>query len=100
MTSTAVSSWRELDGASSDTDWCCHDHRVHSTLVFRGLSRATFRNIWSLARLTGDYPSLEPHPIRNPRQYAHRERPGPTLRVAPPRAPNQRPPNTAPAMPV
>ena len=33
----------------------------------------------SLARLQGDYPTLERHLIRNFRKYAHREAPGPTL---------------------
>ena len=78
MSAFTVSSWRELDEAVADTGWCCHEHRVHSTLVFRGLARASYRNISSLARLSGDYPSLERHLLRNFRKYAHRERPGPT----------------------
>ena len=78
MPAFTVSSWRDLDEAIADTSWCCHHGRVHSTLVFRGLSRASYRNISSLARLTGDYPSLERHLLRNFRKYAHRERPGPT----------------------
>src|SRR3954470_23636613 len=78
MTAYTVSSWRELDEAVADTSWCCHEHRVHSTLVFRGLARSSYRNISSLARLTGDYPALERHLLRNFRKYAHRERPGPT----------------------
>jgi FRG domain len=79
MTVLTVSSWRELDDAITDTSWCCHEHRVHSTLVFRGLARSSHRNISSLARLSGDYPSLERHLLRNFRKYAHRERPGPTM---------------------
>src|SRR4051794_41956080 len=78
MSAYTVSSWRELDEAVADTSWCCHEHRVHSTLVFRGLARASYRNISSLARLSGDYPALERHLLRNFRKYAHRERPGPT----------------------
>jgi hypothetical protein len=78
MSALTVSSWRELDEAIADTSWCCHEHRVHSTLVFRGLARSSYRNISSLARLTGDYPALERHLLRNFRKYAHRERPGPT----------------------
>jgi hypothetical protein len=79
MTAFTVSSWRELDEAIADTSWCCHEqHRVHSTLVFRGLARSSYRNISSLARLTGDYSSLERHLLRNFRKYAHRQRPGPT----------------------
>jgi hypothetical protein len=75
----AASSWRELDEAISDSSWCCHERRVHSTLVFRGLARADYSNVSSLARLGGDFPSLEPHLIRNFRKYAHREAPGPTM---------------------
>src|SRR3954467_9357462 len=78
MSAITVSSWRELDEAVADTSWCCHDHRVHSTLVFRGLARSSYRNISSLARLAGDYPALERHLLRNFRKYAHRERPGTT----------------------
>lgn len=73
-----VSSWRELDDAISDTSWYSHAHRVHSTLVFRGLARASYRNISSLARLADDYAALERHLVRNFRKYAHREAPGPT----------------------
>ena len=78
MSAHTVSSWRDLDEAIADTSWCSHAHRVRSTLVFRGLARASYRNISSLARLTGDYPTLERHLLRNFRKYAHRERPGPT----------------------
>jgi hypothetical protein len=78
MSVYTVSSWRELDEAIADTSWCGHPNRVHSTLVFRGLARASYRNISSLARLAGDYPTLERHLLRNFRKYAHRERPGPT----------------------
>jgi hypothetical protein len=79
MTSFTVSSWRELDEAIADTSWSRRGHRVHSTLVFRGLARSDYRNISSLARLAGDYPTLERHLLRNFRKYAHRERPGPTM---------------------
>jgi FRG domain len=78
MTAVTVSSWRDLDEALADTSWCCHEQRVHSTLIFRGLARSSYRNISSLARLSGDYPALERHLLRNFRKYAHRERPGPT----------------------
>jgi hypothetical protein len=78
MTIQTVSSWRELDEAISDTSWCCHGHRVHSTLVFRGLGRASYRNVSSLARLAEGYTALERHLIRNFRKYAHRAAPGPT----------------------
>jgi hypothetical protein len=73
-----VNSWRELDEAIADPGIGRHDNNVHSTLVFRGLARASYSNISSLARLSGDYASLERHLVRNFRKYAHRERPGPT----------------------
>jgi hypothetical protein len=78
MSAFTVSSWRELDDAIVDTSWCAHEQSVRSPLVFRGLARSSYRNISSLARLTGDYPALERHLLRNFRKYAHRERPGPT----------------------
>jgi hypothetical protein len=73
-----VHSWRELDDAIANPGIGQYEHRVHSTLVFRGLARHTYSNVSSLARLSGDYPMLERHLIRNFRKYAHRERPGPT----------------------
>jgi hypothetical protein len=52
---------------------------VHSSLVVRGLARATHSNVSSLARLGDDAPGLERHLVRNFRKYAHREQPGPAL---------------------
>src|SRR5919199_4915876 len=84
----SVGSWRELDEAIADASWCRHPHRIHSTLVWRGLSRAQYTNVSSLARLSEDYRQLERHLIRNFRKYAHREAPGPAtwdwLLLAPP----------------
>src|ERR687893_2706333 len=74
-----VNSWRELDDAIQDPGIGRHEHRVHSTLVFRGLARASYSNVSSLARLSGEFASLERHLIRNFRKYAHREAPGPTM---------------------
>jgi hypothetical protein len=71
-------SWRELDEAITDSSWCPHPPRVHSTLVWRGLARSSYSNVSSLARLSEDYPQLERHLVRNFRKYAHREAPGPT----------------------
>ena len=71
-----VGSWRELDEAMGDSSWCRHPERVHSTLVWRGLSRSSHSNVSSLARLSEDYVQLERHLIRNFRKYAHREAPG------------------------
>src|SRR5918997_4884639 len=73
-----VSSWRELDDAIADPGFGRHDHRVHSTLVFRGLARSSYSHVSSLARLSGEFERLERHLIRNFRKYAHREAPGPT----------------------
>jgi hypothetical protein len=78
MTISTVSSWRELDDA---IDAASHPSRryAHSALVFRGLARATYSHVSSLARLSGDYAGLEPHLIRNFRKHAHRQEPGPTM---------------------
>src|ERR671926_2011692 len=74
-----VKSWRELDDAIQEPGIGRHEHRVHSTLVFRGLARSSYSNVSSLARLSGEYERLERHLIRNFRKYAHREAPGPTM---------------------
>lgn len=73
-----VETWRELDDAIADAGWCRHAGHPRPTLVFRGLARATYSNVSSLARLEGDYPRLERHLIRNFRKYAHKAAPGPT----------------------
>jgi hypothetical protein len=71
-------SWRELDDAITGSDFGHHPEHARSTLVFRGLARSCYRNISSLARLEGDYATLERHLIRNFRKYAHHAAPGPT----------------------
>ena len=78
MPMQTVHSWRELDDAIADPGIGRHEHRVHSTLVFRGLARSTYSHVSSLARLSGEFERLERHLIRNFRKYAHREAPGPT----------------------
>jgi hypothetical protein len=78
MPTKTVHSWRELDDAIADPGIGHYQHRVHSTLVFRGLARSSYSNVSSLARLSGEYRKLERHLIRNFRKYAHRESPGPT----------------------
>jgi|tagenome__1003787_1003787.scaffolds.fasta_scaffold20852673_2 hypothetical protein len=78
MSTQTVNSWRELDDAIANPDIGRHEHRVHSSLVFRGLARSSYQNVSSLARLSGEYRKLERHLIRNFRKYAHREAPGPT----------------------
>ena len=72
-----IGSWRELDDAVAAAG--VTNAQAHSSLVFRGLARASYSNVSSLARLGDDYHALERHLIRNFRKYAHRERPGPTL---------------------
>src|SRR3954453_11975010 len=76
----SISSWRDFDEAvEAASVERLQDARVHSSLVFRGLARATYSNVSSLARLGRDAPRLERHLVRNFRKYAHRQRPGPTL---------------------
>jgi hypothetical protein len=75
-----ITSWREFDDAVAAAGAPGPDSgRVHSSLVFRGLARASYPNVSSLARLGEGYARLERHLIRNFRKYAHRERPGTTL---------------------
>jgi hypothetical protein len=78
MSTQTVNSWRELDDAIASPTIGRHEHRVHSSLVFRGLARSSYSNVSSLSRLSGEYRKLERHLIRNFRKYAHREAPGPT----------------------
>jgi hypothetical protein len=78
MAIETVSSWRELDDAIAETGSRTSDRNVHSTLVFRGLARASYENASSLSRLSERHEQLEQHLIRNFRKYAHRETPGPT----------------------
>ena len=75
-----ITSWREFDDAVAEAAAeVGHGHHSHSSLVFRGLARASYTNRSSLARLGDGFPELERHLIRNFRKYAHREQPGPTL---------------------
>ncbi|MEU5867660.1 FRG domain-containing protein [Nonomuraea sp. NPDC047529] len=79
MGMVTVSSWRELDdaiGAAGHGDGPAH---AHSPLVFRGLAKSAYSHVHRLARLAGDYATLEAHLIRNFRKYAHRAAPGPTV---------------------
>ena len=73
-----VTTWQELDAEINDTSFGRHEDHARSTLVFRGLARASYTNTSSLARLQGDYAQLERHLLRNFRKYAHKEAPGPT----------------------
>ena len=78
MELTTLTTWRDLDDAISDRSWGSHPRHARPTVVFRGLARADYRNVTSLARLEGDYPSLERHLLRNFRKYAYQRAPGPT----------------------
>lgn len=73
-----LETWWQIDEAISGDDWGSHPEHPRSTLVFRGLARADYSNVSSLARLRGDFAALERHLIRNFRKYAHQEAPGPT----------------------
>ena len=73
-----VDSWRELDDLIGNPDWGLHDGHARPTLVYRGLARPTHDNVSGLARLQGDYETVERHLLRNFRKYAHRESPGRT----------------------
>ena len=73
-----VTSWQQLDEAMNDPAFGRHERHARSTLVFRGLARDTYTNVSSLARLSGAYPLLERHLMRNFRKYAHKAAPGPT----------------------
>jgi hypothetical protein len=80
MSVETVCSWREFDAAVGEADARrAPRERAHSSLVFRGLSRADYSNRSSLARMGDGFAGLERHLIRNFRKYAHRERPGPAL---------------------
>jgi hypothetical protein len=78
MEITTLETWRELDEAISDRSWGSHPQHARPTVVFRGLARADYSNVTSLARLEGDYASLERHLLRNFRKYAYQRAPGPT----------------------
>jgi hypothetical protein len=78
MDARTLSSWRELDDAIADPSFARHPGQPRSTTVFRGLARADYSNVSSLARLSGDYPAVERHLLRNFRKYAHTAEPGPT----------------------
>src|SRR4051795_4251799 len=78
MDMPTLHTWRDLDDAISDRSWGNHPQHARPTVVFRGLARADYSNVRSLARLEGDYPSLERHLLRNFRKYAYQRAPGPT----------------------
>src|SRR3954453_5907624 len=77
---TCISSGREFDDAVAAVSAPGPDRtRAHASLVFRGLSRSSYSNATSLARLGEESAPKERHLLRNFRKYAHRMRPGPTV---------------------
>jgi hypothetical protein len=78
MSIQTVQTWRALDEMITDHSWARHPEYRRSPLVFRGLARANFSNVTSLARLRGDYVAVERHLLRNFRKYAYKQAPGPT----------------------
>jgi hypothetical protein len=78
MPATTVHSWRDLDDGIAEVSRRRDSAQVRTTLAFRGLARTSYSHVSSLARLRGDYASLERHLLRNFRKYAHRANPGPT----------------------
>jgi len=79
VTMETVLSWREFDDAIAAADSGSGEPHARSSLVFRGLARATYRNRSSIERSGHGAAALEPHLIRNFRKYAHREQPGPSM---------------------
>lgn len=79
MSVERVCSWRDLDDALGDATWFDGSRRINPARVFRGLARASYRNVHSLARLGDDHARLERHLLRNFRKYAHRQSPGPSV---------------------
>jgi hypothetical protein len=76
MEIATIGSWRELDDAIGDRGWTRHPDQVHPATVFRGLSRSSYRNVHSLARLQERFPEMERHLLRSFRKYAHQASPG------------------------
>jgi hypothetical protein len=68
-----VRSWEQLHSELFQNSWNAHIRRHRSPYLFRGVGRARFDTRSSLARLGGEYWTLERHLLRNFRKYAHRE---------------------------
>jgi hypothetical protein len=67
-----VTSWHELHEALYSDSFDERLGRYRSNHVFRGLSDVRYALHTSLHRLSGPYPRLERHLLRNFRKYAHR----------------------------
>jgi hypothetical protein len=69
----AVQTWDQLHAELFQNSWNARIRRHRSPYLFRGVGRARFDTRTSLARLGGEYWTLEAHLLRNFRKYAHRE---------------------------
>ncbi len=65
-----VETWAELQERLFDEAWKEELGRFRSDFAFRGHANAADELVTSLARLGGDYATLEPHLLRNFRKYA------------------------------
>lgn len=68
-----IRSWDQLHRELFENSWNGTIRRYRSPYLFRGVGRSRFDTRTSLARLGGQYWTLEPHLLRNFRKYAHRE---------------------------
>ncbi|WP_102796775.1 FRG domain-containing protein [Bowmanella denitrificans] len=71
MHTLIAKSWSHLQELLFDESWSPAISRYRSPFVFRGLPDASFNLKTSLARLGGEYASLERHLLRNFRKYGH-----------------------------
>lgn len=67
-----IDSWAQLQDELFADSWNPEIGRYRSRFAFRGLSDAAYRLETTLARLGGDFASLERHLLRNFKKYAHR----------------------------
>jgi hypothetical protein len=71
MDDVRAESWTQLQELLYEGSWQAPLGRHRSNVVFRGLDDAADDLSTSLARLGGDFASLERHLLRNFRKYAH-----------------------------
>ena len=68
-----VGSWNDLQEMLFHDSWDEQLGRYRSSYVYRGLSDSGYELLTSLHRLSGTFPQLERHLLRNFRKYAHRD---------------------------
>jgi hypothetical protein len=73
MQEIVIQGWADLLDRLYDDSWRPEINRFRSPFVFRGLSDASYPLVTGLMRLSGNYPEMEPHLLRNFRKYAHRD---------------------------